>query len=66
MINATNLTNDREIEIYELSRKRDIFSNDVSRIRKHKNNLKSILKGCRCNRNKTDRGLEHKVNSLKV
>ena len=48
----------------ELSRKRDIFNNDVNRIRKHKNNLKLILKECRCNRNKTDRGLEVKINTL--
>ena len=39
IINATDSTNDREIEIDELSRKRNIFSNDLNRIRKHKNNL---------------------------
>ena len=42
IINATGWTNDRKVEIDELSRKRDIFSNDANRIRKHKNNLKSI------------------------
>ena len=40
------------------------FSNNVNRIRKHKKSLKSILKGYRCNRNKIDRGLEDKVNTL--
>ena len=39
IINATDSTNDREIEIDELSRKRNIFSNDLNRIRKYKNNL---------------------------
>ena len=42
IINATGWTNDRKVEIDKLSRKRDIFSNDANRIRKHKNNLKSI------------------------
>ena len=43
IINATESINDREIEIDELSSKRDIFGNDVNRIRKHKNNLKLIV-----------------------
>ena len=64
MINAIDSINDREIEIDELSRKSDVFSNNVNRIRKHKKSLKSILKGYRCNRNKIDRGLEDKVNTL--
>ena len=61
IINALESINDRESEIDELSRKRDVFSSDVNRIRKHKNNLKSILTEYRCNRNKTDRGLEDKL-----
>ena len=52
------------MEIDELNRKRDIFSNDVNGIRKHKNNLKLILKDGRSNRNRPDRGLEDKVNTL--
>ena len=40
------------------------FSNNVHIIRKHKNNLRSILKECRCNRNKIDSGLEDKINML--
>ena len=44
IINATESTNNREMEIDELNRKRDIFSNRVNRIRKHKDNLKLILK----------------------
>ena len=54
----------KKIEIYEISRRRDIFSINVNRIRKHNNNLKSILKECRYNHNTTDCGLEDKVNSL--
>ena len=64
IINVTESINDREIEIDELSRKKVVFSNDVNRIRKHKNNLKQILKEYRCNRNKTARGLEDKINTL--
>ena len=52
------------MEIDELNRKRDIFSNDVNRIRKHKNNLKLILKDGWSNRNRPDRGLEVKANTL--
>ena len=52
------------MEIDELNRKRDIFSNDVNRIRKHKNNLKLILKDGRSNRNRADCGLEAKINTL--
>ena len=33
-------------------------------IRKHKNYLKSILKGCRYKRNKIDGGLEDNINTL--
>ena len=57
IINAIDSTNDRKIEINELSKKRDIFSNNMNRIRKHKINLKYILTEYRCNRNKTYRGL---------
>ena len=34
--------NDREIQMYYLTRKREMFSNDVNIIRKHKNNLKLL------------------------
>ena len=64
IINATESTNNREIEIDELSRERDIFSNDVNRIRKHENNIKLILKDTRSNRNRAGHGLEDKVNLL--
>ena len=43
IINVTESINEREIEIDNLSRKRDIFSNDVNRIRKQNNYLKSIF-----------------------
>ena len=52
------------MEIDELSRKRYIFSNDVNRVRKHKNNLKLILQDGRSNRNRANRGLEDKINTL--
>ena len=64
IINVIESKNDREIEIDELSRKGDMVSNDVNRIRKHKNNFKSIFKGCRCNRNKIDRGLVETISTL--
>ena len=54
----------KKIEIDDLTRKIDIYSNDINRIRNHKNYLKSILKVYRCNRNKTDRELEDKINTL--
>ena len=44
--------------------KRGIFNNDTNRIRKHKNYLKSILKKYGYDRNKIDRRLEDKMNSL--
>ena len=43
IINITESINEREIEIDDLSRKRDIFSNDVNRITKQHNYLKSIF-----------------------
>ena len=52
IINAIESINDREIEIIELNRKRVVFSNGLNRIRIH------------CNRNKTDSGLEEKINTL--
>ena len=57
IINSTESTNNREMEIDEVSKKSDIFSNDVNRMRKHKNNLKLILKDGRSNRNRADCGL---------
>ena len=44
IISAIESINDREVEIYDLTRKRDLYSNDVNRIRQHKNHLKLILK----------------------
>ena len=64
IINATESTNNRDRDIYELSRKRDTFSNDVNGIRNHKNNLKLALKDGRSNSNRTDRGLEDIINTL--
>ena len=64
IINATKSTNNREIEIDELIRKIDTFSNDVNRIRKHKKKIKKILEEGRSNRNRIDCGLEDKINLL--
>ena len=53
IINITESIINKEIEIDDLARKRYIFSNDVNRIRKHKNYFKPVLKECYCNHNKT-------------
>ena len=47
-----------------MSKKREVFSNGFNKIRKHKYNLKTILKDGRYDRNKADHGLEDKVNYL--
>ena len=64
IIDAIYSINVKEFEIDDLTRKTDIYSNDINRIRNHKNYLKLILKVYRCNRNKTDRELEDKINTL--
>ena len=48
----------------ELTRKREMFSNNINRIRKHKNKLKFLLKKCCTNRNKVYLGLEDLTNPL--
>ena len=53
IINVTGSIDDREIEIDELSRKRNNFSNGVKRIRKK----------CRCICNKKVRRLEDNINT---
>ena len=62
--NITESIDNIEFEIDELSKKREVFSNDVNKIRKHKCNLKTMLKDGRSDRNRADIGLENKVNSL--
>ena len=52
----------REIEIYDLTKKRDIFNHDDDRIRKHKSSSSTSLKEHCCNRNDIDCGLEDKIN----
>ena len=64
IINPAYEINDKEFEIDDLSKKRDIFSNDINRMKKYKNNLRATLNDFRCNRNKVDRGLEDKINIL--
>ena len=41
-----------------------MFSNDVNRIMKHKNNLRFMYKECRCNFNKVDCGVQDKTDML--
>ena len=55
---------DREFRIDELSNKREIFSNDVSKIKRYKHKLKEILNDGRKLRNRTEFGLENKIYSL--
>ena len=54
----------RDFRIKELSNKRESFSNDVSKIKRYKYNLKEILKDWRKIRNRADFGLEDKICSL--
>ena len=64
IVNITKLIDNIEIESDKLSKKREIFSNDVNKIRKYKCNLKKILKDGRSDRNRADHDLEDKVNTL--
>ena len=64
IVNITESIDSREIEIDNLRKKREVFSNDVNKFRKHNCNLKTILKSGRSGRNRADHGLEDKVNSL--
>ena len=48
----------------DLIKKRNMYFIDVIKFRKHKNHLNIILKQCRCNRNKVDRGLKDNINIL--
>ena len=63
----TNISDDiikRDFRIEELSNKREIFSNDVSKIKRYKFKLKEILKDGRRFRNRVEFGLEDKVCAL--
>ena len=64
IVDISELIDNREIEIDDLSKKIEVFSNDVNKIRKHKCNLKIILKDGRSDRNRADHGLKDKVNTL--
>ena len=64
IVNIIELIDNGENEIGDLSKKKEVFSNDVDKIRKHKWNLKTILKVVRSDRNRADHGLEDKVNFL--
>ena len=54
----------RDFRIDELNKKREIFSNDVSKIKRYKFNLKEILKDGRKFRNRAEFGLEDKICAL--
>ena len=54
----------RDIRIYELNKKRKVFSNDVSKIKRYKFKLKEILNDGRRFRNRSDFDLEDKICSL--
>ena len=63
----TNISDDivnRDFRIEELSNKREIFSNDVFKIKRYKFKLKEILKDGRRHRNRTEFDLEDKICSL--
>ena len=62
IVNITELIDNRKIEIDDLSNDIEVFSNYVNNIRKHKCNIKKILKVDRSGRNRADHGLEDKVN----
>ena len=68
--NKTPITNisdfivNPDFRIEELSNKREIFSNDVSKIKRYKFKLKETLKDGRRFRNRTGFGLEEKICSL--
>ena len=51
----------RDFRIEEVSHKRELCSNDVSKIRIYKFNLKEILKDGRKFRNRSEFGLEEKI-----
>ena len=62
-ITITNMTDEilnRDFRIDELKKKRELFSNDVSKIKRYKFKLKEILKDGRRFRNGVDFGLEDK------
>ena len=51
----------RDFRIEELSNKREIFSNNVSKIKRYKYNLKEILKDWRRIRNRAEFGSEERI-----
>ena len=51
----------RDLRIDELNKKREVFSNDVSKIKRYKFKLKGILKDGRKFRDRADFGLEDKI-----
>ena len=63
----TNISEDilnRDFRLEELSNKREIFSNDVSKIKRYKFKLNFFLKDERKIRNKVEFGLEERICSL--
>ena len=64
IINISDDIINRDFRIEELSNKSEIFSNDVSKIKRYKYKLKEILKEGRRQRNRAEFGLEEKICSL--
>ena len=56
IVTITELIDNREIEIDDLSNKREVFINDANKIRKYKCNIKLILKDGRSDRNRANHG----------
>ena len=54
----------RDFRIDELNKKREVFSNDISKIKRYKFKLKEILKDGRRFRNRTEFGLEDNICAL--
>ena len=60
----TDVILNRDCRIYELNKKREVLSNDASKIKRYKFKLKGILKDGRRLRNRTEFGIEDKICSL--
>ena len=54
----------RDFQVDELNKKREMFSNNVSKIKTYQFNLKEMLKDGRKIRNRAEFGLEDKICSL--
>ena len=55
---------DRDITIDEVNKKREVFSNRVTNIKKYKNKLKQIIKDSKEARNRAEYGSENIICAL--